>query len=301
MPLVRHRFFAFGGATCEIVAVGVDDRLVSASVADVYAFEARLSRFAADSELSRFNHSAGRRVAVSPLLEALLRAALEAYGWSEGLVNGAVLPALLAAGYDRSIEAVRRRPGPQGTPVPAPPLPEVLEVGRGWARMRVGTAIDLGGVGKGWLADALAERFDDAVVNLGGDVRTTGRGPHGRPWCIGVADGTAVLVGDAGIATSGTAGRRWSTGHHLVDPRSGRCADTDVACLSVVAEGALRAEVLAKAGAILGSAAASSWVGEHGARVVALVRGEAPVGGDGPLPGPAAVVADGVVAGRELG
>src|SRR5207302_11099908 len=109
-------------------------------------------------------------------------------------------------------------------PVAVPPRDDVLDVGEGWARLRPGAAVDLGGVGKGWLADRLAERLENAVVNLGGDLRALGAGPGGEGWTTGLCDGSAVRVTDAGIATSGRAGRRWAGGHHLVDPRTGRPA-----------------------------------------------------------------------------
>jgi thiamine biosynthesis lipoprotein len=262
------------------VAAGADLEVVSQAIADVYAFEARLTRFDAQSELSRFNASAGRTVAVSPLLEALLRASLIAAERTGGLVNAAVLPALLAAGYDETIERVRARGahrdgavGNQVLPAPPPPRPlaELLELGSGWARLRPGAAVDLGGVGKGWLADRLAERFENAVVNLGGDVRALGDGPDGSGWTIGLCDGYCVRVRDAGVATSGIAGRHWRGGHHLVDPRTGLPAATDVAAVSVVAGDAVTAEVLAKGAAILGSELGPSWACARGAATIRVV------------------------------
>jgi thiamine biosynthesis lipoprotein len=251
-----HRFTAFGGARCEILAAGADDAGLSAAVAEVYAFEARLTRFDPGSELSRLNAAAGVRTEVSPLLEELLRTALAAHRLSDGTVNAAVLPALVAAGYDRTIAEVLHRPTPAahrgGAPVPA--LDEVLEVGEGWARLRPGSAVDLGGVGKGWLADRLAERLENAVVNLGGDLRALGAGPGGDGWTVGLCDGSAVRVRDAGVATSGAGGRRWAGGHHLVDPRTGRPATAAPEAVSVVAADATRAEVLAKVVAIRGVA-----------------------------------------------
>jgi thiamine biosynthesis lipoprotein len=184
------------------------------------------------------------------------------------LVNAAVLPALIAAGYDRSIEQVRRlatvTPAPHD-PRPAPPLPAVLVVGAGWARLAPGCAVDLGGVGKGWLADRLCERLEDAAVNLGGDLRAMGDGPNGVGWTVGLCDDSAVCLRDGGVATSGIEGRRWRGGHHLVDPRTGLPAATDLLAVSVVAADAETAETLAKAAALLGSARAPQWLREHGA------------------------------------
>jgi len=267
--LDSRSFTAFGGARCSIHTwdVALDD--VSACVAEVYAFESRLTRFRPDSELSRFNAAAGERVPVSPLLAELLRTTLHANALSDGLVNAAVLPSLVAAGYDRSIEKLRRVAGTEQRAAvgarPAPALPEVLEVGDGWARLAPGCAVDLGGVGKGWLADRLAERLDNAAVNLGGDVAVCGDGPDGGGWTVGLCDRWAVALRRGGVATSGTTARRWSGGHHLIDPRTGLPSDTDVSEASVVAGSAATAEALTKAAILLGSSRAPRWLAERGA------------------------------------
>ena len=272
--LDAHRFRAFGGALCEVLAAGCDLDQVSAAVADVYAFEARLTRFDQRSELSQFNAAAGETVAVSPLLEALLRAALDAHALTGGLVNAAVLHAVAAAGYDMSIEHVRSRgttTSPAGDAAPLPPLPEVLEVRAGRARLAPGCGIDLGGVAKGWLADRLCERLGDAAVNLGGDLRAVGDGPDAAGWTVALCDGSTVVVRDAGVATSGTTSRRWPGGHHLIDPRSGRCAPISLAALTVVAATAFDAECLAKGALLVGEADAPGWALAHGAERVAVL------------------------------
>jgi thiamine biosynthesis lipoprotein len=274
-----HHFTAFGGARCSIHAVDATPDELSACVAEVYAFEQRLTRFRPDSELSRFNAVAGRRVAASPLLTELLQTALDAWLLTDGLVNAAVLPALMAAGYDRSIEQVRRRaaearvlPGADapggGSPPgqPAPSLPDVLQVGNDWARLAPGCAIDLGGIGKGWLADRLCERLENAAINLGGDVAAAGDGPEGDGWSVGLCDGWAIALRRGGVATSGTEARRWANGHHLIDPRTGRPADTDLSAASVVAADTATAEALSKAAVLLGSARAGAWLHERGVR-----------------------------------
>ena len=277
-----HHFTAFGGARCSIHAVDATPDELSGCVAEVYAFEQRLTRFRPDSELSRFNAAAGRRVAASPLLAELLQTALDAWLLTDGLVNAAVLPALMAAGYDRSIEQVRRRavllgadaPG-GGSPSAAgvrpdasvpPALPDVLQVGNDWARLAPGCAVDLGGIGKGWLADRLCERLENTAVNLGGDVAAAGDGPEGDGWSVGLCDGWAITLRHGGVATSGTEARRWANGHHLIDPRTGRPADTDLCAVSVVAADTATAEALSKAAVLLGSARAGAWLHERGVR-----------------------------------
>lgn len=248
--------FAALGGRCELL--GPDPAALRATRAWIARMHDRLTRFDPASELSRFNRSGGGWIPVSPELEALLRVALAAYEDSGGLVHAGILPALLAAGYTRDLAA---GPTPRtALQVVVPPLPELLAVRRGEARLAPGGAVDLGGLAKGWLADRAIERIGtNALANLAGDLAAIGDGPDGAAgpegpgWPVGFG-GTTVLLRDGGAATSGTAGRRWGEGlHHLIDPRTGAPADSDLVEVSVLAATATEAEVLAKTALLLGS------------------------------------------------
>jgi len=252
------------GTTCELFAVGIDPDELSSGRAWVEAMHARLTRFDPASELSCFNASAGGWVAVSPELETLLREALRAHEVSGGLVHAAVLRALVAAGYGRTFAA-----GPTAVSDTAglgalPPLPELLQVSAGGARLRPGFGIDLGGIAKGWLADRLAARLGpNCLVNLGGDLFARGAGPSGDGWPVGFG-GTTLLLCDRAAATSGIHGRAWGEGlHHLVDPRTGRPAETDLVEVSVLAASAADAEIHAKTALLLGREAAPYYLSGH--------------------------------------
>jgi len=208
---------------------------------------ARITRFDEASELSQLN-AAGAWVDVSPELEQLLRASLWAFESSGGLVNVAVLASMLAIGYTRPLAQ-----GPTAAHLEeahsAPLLPDVLDVKRGRARLAPNVRIDLGGIAKGWMADRLCERLGHHVlVNLGGDLCARGE------WPVAIAGKTYVLK-DLGAATSSTRRRRWGDLHHLIDPRTGLPAVSCLEEVSVVAETALDAEVLAKTMLISGRAA----------------------------------------------
>lgn len=257
--MIRSVVFDALGGRCELF--GEDPGALAAGQAWIVRLHDRLTRFAPDSELMRFNRSAGDWTAVSPELEALIRVALQAYAGSGGLVHAGVLPALLAAGYTRDFAA-----GPTARTaerVPIPPLPEMLAVRSGAARLAAGQAIDLGGLAKGWLADRAVERLGpNALANMAGDLAATGPGPAAADedpgWPVGFG-GTTVLLRDGGAATSGTTGRRWGDGlHHLIDPRTGSPARTDLVEVSVLASSATEAEVLAKTALLLGAAAGAA-------------------------------------------
>jgi FAD:protein FMN transferase len=65
------------------------------------------------------------------------------------------------------------------------------------------------------------------------------------------------------VATSSVTGRRWSGGHHLIDPRTGRPADTDLLSVTVLAPTTTEAEVAAKVALILGRDRGLAWLADR--------------------------------------
>jgi thiamine biosynthesis lipoprotein len=136
-----------------------------------------------------------------------------------------------------------------------------------------GLRFDLGGVGKGWIADralALLAGWRSAVVDADGDLAILCA--PGRCWDVAIEDPRtpeshlAVLRLAArrdgaptrwGVATSGTSIHRWNVGGIAGrcggQSDDGRPAETDVVQATVIAGSALRAEALAKAAVIAGS------------------------------------------------
>lgn len=249
--IVESHHFEALGTNCSLFVVGQPQGRLVEGEFWVRRLGARLTRFTSDSELSRLNSCSGRWMHVSSELESILKAALRAHKMSGGLVNVAVLPSMLAIGYTRPLAegpaiATLDRVGP------LPPLPDVLEVGDGRARVAFGSGIDLGGVAKGWMADRLCEWLGpNSVANLGGDLMAIGPGPRGEGWPVAVA-GTTLMLRDQGAATSSVRRRRWGDLHHLIDPRTGMPAQTGLDEVSVVAGSGFEAEVIAKSALLLG-------------------------------------------------
>ncbi|HZR93673.1 MAG TPA: FAD:protein FMN transferase [Gaiellaceae bacterium] len=239
---------------------------LAAARAEVEACERALSRFDPGSDLSRLNAAGGAWTPVGERLLAALQAALRARLDSGGRFDPTVLPALVAAGYDRTFaELEQREPRPARSWRAGAAIE--LDRERGAARLEPGAAVDLGGIGKGFGAaralDAMREAWPGlpgALVDLGGDIAVEGAPPGDGPWRIAVAEprrpgatlGTIALRA-GGVATSGRDRRRFGPGralHHLIDPATGLPAARGPLAVTVVAPDAPQAEAFATALAV---------------------------------------------------
>jgi thiamine biosynthesis lipoprotein len=253
------------GTQVELLAVGAPSGALAAARDRLADLEARWSRFRPDSEISTLNRAPGRPVAVSP--ETLTLVALAVLGWqaTAGRFDPTVLDALEAAGYDRSFDQLPAgRPGgdgPRPAPRPAPGLAGLrIDPEAGTVTLPARTRLDLGGIAKGYAADLLCAQLrasgaTGVCVNVGGDLRVGGTAPPGG-WVIAVphphgGQAATLQLTEGAAATSSPLRRAWDVGgrpaHHLIDPRTGRPADTGILQVTVVAAEAWRAEVASKA------------------------------------------------------
>jgi thiamine biosynthesis lipoprotein ApbE len=234
------------------------------------------SRFRADSELAEVNRHAGAGICVSALLAETVAAALEAARSTDGIVDPTLGVELRAAGYDRTFAVVRARDGwtlRRLGPRTATWRDVELDRERRVLRVPHGLELDLGATAKAWAADELAceiaaQTGAGALVALGGDIAVAGASPQAG-WAVRIADdhsacldspGPVVAIVSGGLATSGTAVRRWRTNrgdaHHVIDPRSRRPAVTPWRTVTVAAATCLAANIAATAALVLGAAGA---------------------------------------------
>jgi FAD:protein FMN transferase len=294
----RMRLEAFG--TVGIVAVADAERLESAVAAvrqTVEEFDRACSRFRADSELSALNARAGTNVEVGPVLLDAVTAALRAARLTGGDVDPTVGGALIALGYDRDLASLGDGYGPH-PPHPPPPPGSAPRPGSlspvgipGWRTVQVdperstirlgpGVTLDLGATAKALAADRAAAAAHavaqcGVLVSFGGDLAIAGPAPADG-WRVRVTDdhragvdapGQWIVLESGGLATSSTTVRRWWTeagmAHHLVDPSTGRSAESVWRTVSVSAASCLDANIASTASIIRGERAAT-WLEELG-------------------------------------
>ena len=243
-------------------------------------WEQSLSRFRETSELNQLNRSAGAPFQLSETLWEVLRESLTSEQLSHGLVTPAILDALVMAGYDRSFDQLKTSPSelPSNPFDPAGFLSGVqLDEATRTVCLPIGLHLDFGGIAKGWAAGQATLRlsaFGPALVNAGGDISISGPQSNGEAWPIGITDPfdpdsslEVILIERGSVATSGKDYRRWQRDgvwqHHIIDPRTGMPAQTDVLTATVIAPSAVEAEVAAKVVLISGSQSGLQWLDAH--------------------------------------
>ncbi len=242
-----HRFAAMG---CDVV-VGGAGPAERARIETLFAErEAVFSRFRPESELTRVNRSRSPFVVVSETFAEAVDRALWAAVETGGLVDPTLGAAIEAAGYTDDFDRLRPDAEPPGEPRPGCP-------GRVWLAGRVlarppGVLLDLNGVVKSMAVDAALELLPGpGFVSAGGDLATRG------PLEVELPGGGSVRLERGALATSGSGKRRWERGgaaqHHLLDPRTGRPADSPWEQVTVCGATCLVADVAAKAAFLLGA------------------------------------------------
>lgn len=237
------------------------------------AFADRFTRFDPESELSRFNASEGG--AVSPELFVLLRECARFHAVTGGVFDPSVLPALERLGYGGEKRVLVRT-----SPRLYPFRQLVFDEERRSVRKPKDLLIDLGGIGKGYIvdsvADELSKKYADGIVDAGGDMRIFGgdREQGLGHWAIDVEHPFAVsrslatlLLSDCAVATSGISRKHWQKEgqrhHHLIDPSSSTSAKTGMNQVTVIASRAIAADVFAKTIFILGPGRGQVFASQH--------------------------------------
>lgn len=254
--------------------------------------ERRFSTYRADSEIARFNAAASSAwIPVSEEMAAVAAEAARISALTQGAFDVTVGPLLDAWGL-----------GPRGRSAAAPSEVELAEARQrvGWRLLEArvdpaalrkrapGMRLEFASIAKGSAVDQLSELLAARgatrhAVQIGGDIRARGTAPGGqRGWRFAVetpreepvAIAAVVELEGAALSTSGNyrnyaviAGRRHG---HIIDPRTGRPAESRLASVSVVHASAAWSSALATALFVLGSEEA--WALATRERVACLLQ-----------------------------
>lgn len=226
-------------------------------------WEKVMSAMDAESGLARLNAAGnGVSVPVSPELERALLLALDYARLTKGSFDPTLGPCI------RLWKKSRRRGA-----LPSSGELECALRASGWEKLRVGKGtavktvpgmrVDLGGIGKGFAVDRMAEILREGgissfFIDSTSDVLAGAPPPGERGWRLLVDEGngknTVLLLSHAAVSTSGNARQMVKIGgtaySHVLDPRTG-LGVTEGRQVSVQAPSAALADALATAGSVM--------------------------------------------------
>ena len=227
-------------------------------------FDTRFSRFRLDSELTAVNQAAGQQTHVSDEFMALVMVSKRLSEATAGKYNPFILPALQRSGYMASFAPTVLTKNPPDYRNRRVGAINELELSEATIRIPADTALDFGGIGKGYLLDQLGafltnEGYENFWLSLGGDILVSGKQPDATAWGMDIADALnpsqpiAVVSQEQqapyAIATSGVTkrkglhnGKNW---HHIIDPETGEPVKTDALTATVIMPTATLADVYA--------------------------------------------------------
>ena len=243
---------------------GARDALAAAA-REINRLERELSRTVSTSDVYQLN--AGGSASVSDETAALLTAAVEYSEKTGGLFDVTIAPLVTLWGITTDSPRVPS----QGEIDALLPLvgSDHIRLDGDTVTLDTGCAVDLGGIAKGYASDRVAEilrqnAVTGAAVSLGGNVYVCGQKPDGTGWSVAVQDpkntdsyALTLELTDTFAVTSGGY-QRFFTGEdgtvyqHILDPRTGRPAETDLLSVTVIAQNGTMADAYSTALYVMG-------------------------------------------------
>lgn len=245
--------------------------------AELNRLESLLSVTREQSDISRLNRADGQSVTASDDTASVLETALEVYRDTDGCFDPTVYPVLRLWGFTTDSFRV-----PDSDEIEnALKYTDFSRVSLDGSTVKLpkGFELDLGGVGKGYAGkrcrDILKENgVDSAIISIGGNVQTVGTKPDGSKWTVALKnpDGgeslCKITVGECAVVTSGgyeryfeQDGKRY---HHIIDPKTGKPADSEFKSVTVICEDGAVADALSTAFFVGGRSVVKKYLAEHG-------------------------------------
>lgn len=207
----------------------------------------------ADSEISQVNANAGIvPVKVSADTFKVVKRGLEYYEISQGTFDITLGPLITLWGIGTDAAKVPSQAAIAATLALAGTSDVVLdEANQTIYLKRTGMALDLGGIAKGYSADALVEilmqsNVKQAMINLGGNVFTYGTKADGSLWKVGIQSPFedrnnyvgVVQVANQTVVTSGPYERNFTENgvlyHHILSTITGFPVVNNLASVSII-------------------------------------------------------------------
>ncbi|MBR4576370.1 MAG: FAD:protein FMN transferase [Clostridia bacterium] len=242
--------------------------LLDAALEECGRYEKLLSRTIEGSDVWRINHAEGKAVDIDPETADILRTAAGISEKSGGVFDVTVAPASVLWDF-RSEE--KKVPDPEQLKKAAEKIDwRKVELEGNRVTLPAGMMIDLGGIAKGYIADAVKKKLEaagieSAILSFGGNIVAIGLKPDGSPWRVGVQDideptGKSMLVSrnyGGSTVTSGIYERGFQADdgnyyHHILDTETGWPIQNDLASVTIFSESSMTGDALSTTAFALG-------------------------------------------------
>jgi len=238
------------------------------STAQINRLEELLSVSKENSDIFRINNSLGQVVTVSSETADIIRTALLISEKTDGAFDISMYALTKLWGFDTknyrvpSDEEITKALYKTG-------YKNITITDDNKVNVANGVELDLGGIAKGYIADAVKRNFDSdgisgAILNFGGMVLCSGKNAASDDgfYTIGVEHpesggyfATFRCQNDC-VVTSGAYQRYFEKDgvsyHHIIDPATGRPSDSDIASVTVIADNACEADAMSTAFFVMG-------------------------------------------------
>jgi thiamine biosynthesis lipoprotein len=250
--------------------------LADAAIERCAYFEGIFSRTLATSDVARINAADGASVKVAPETAELI-----ARGIAAGELTGGLFDITIGAAanlWDFKNEVVPSAEALRAA-VSHIDYRKVIVDATTVTLLDPAAKLDLGGIAKGYIADALARLLREqgcasALINLGGNVYALGGKPDGEPFNVGLRDPDGAAgeifasapVRDLSVVTSGPYERGFvdtQTGafyHHILDARTGYPVGGSLAGASILSASSVDGDIFSTTCFLLGDERALSFL-----------------------------------------
>jgi thiamine biosynthesis lipoprotein len=227
----------------EINISGADKKQATDKVVQEINFlNQKFDDFSSQSDVTKINENAGKEpVKVDPVTIDIISKAIECYKISDGAFDILVAPLSKLWGFksnDNSYRIPSQKEIEQALKLID--INDLIVEGDKVMLKKIGEAIDLGGIAKGYTLDRIKEilpkyNLKNAIINMGGNILTYGKSNNGN-WLIGIKNprgdgivGTININGSKFISTSGDYERYFIENGirycHIIDPSTGYPSD----------------------------------------------------------------------------
>ena len=266
-PSVSRTIFAMDTVMTLTIQGERAEEALDAAISGIFELDALLSVTNEQSEIFKLNHAEGADVQLSPVVYELLESAVAYSEQFYEIFDCTISPVVALWGFYTDEFRV--------------PSSEELEVAlrsvdyrnvqlkdENIVALKNGAQVDLGGIAKGYAAEKvrsilLSYQIENAILDLGGNVLAMGKRNDTNLWRVAVRDPidtTAQLcvfqVSDFALVTSGSYQRYFEKDgvryHHILDPKTGMPAKSDLLSVTIITKNAVYADVLSTALFVMG-------------------------------------------------